>query len=66
MLSHYQLMHNKRPLTGPLQTRINSNYRPLSRLSMDLKVMPQLSKRYKFIFCVIDEVTNHLITLPIY
>ena len=35
-----QLMHNEKPLTRQLQTRINLNYRPLSRLSMDLKVMP--------------------------
>ena len=49
-----------------LQPRIYLNYRPLSRLSMDLKVMPRLQKGHKFILCVIDEVTNHLITVPIY
>ena len=42
------------------------NYRPLSRLSMDLKVMPRLQKGHKFISCMIDEVTNYLITVPIY
>ena len=31
-----QLMYNEKPLTRQLQTRINLNYRPLSRLSMDL------------------------------
>ena len=35
-----QLMCNEKPLTGQLQPRINLNYRPLSRLSMYLKVMP--------------------------
>ena len=49
-----------------LQTRINLNYRPLSRLSMDLKVMPRSHKGQKYILCIIDEVTNYLITVPIY
>ena len=35
-----QLMHNEKPLKRQLQTRMYLNYRPLSRLSMDLKVMP--------------------------
>ena len=33
---------------------------------MDLKVMPRSQKGHKFILCVIDEVTNYLITVPIY
>ena len=49
-----------------LQTRINLNYRPLSRLSMDLKVMPKSHKGHKFILCIIDEMTNYLITGDIY
>ena len=49
-----------------LQPRIYLNYRALSRLSMDLKVMPKSQKGHKFILCVIDEVTNYLITVPIY
>ena len=32
------------------QTRINLNYRPLSKLSMDLKVMPKLHEGHKFIY----------------
>ena len=59
-------MYNEKPPTRQLQTRINLNYRPLSRLSMDLKVMPQSVKGHKFILCIIDEVTNYLITVPIY
>ena len=47
-----------------LQPRIYLNYRPLSRLSMDLKVMLRSQKGHKFILCVIDEVTNYLITVP--
>ena len=33
---------------------------------MDLKVMPRSSKGHKFILCIIDEVTNYLITVPMY
>ena len=33
---------------------------------MDLKVMPRSHKGHKFILCIIDEVTNDLITVPIY
>ena len=48
------------------QPQIHLNYRPLSKLSMDLKVMPRLQKGHKFILCIIDEMTNYLITVPIY
>ena len=47
-----------------LQPRINLNYRPLSRLTMDLKVMPKSYKGDRYILCVIDEVTNYIITAP--
>ena len=33
---------------------------------MDLKVIPKSHKGHKFILCIIDEVTNYLITVPIY
>ena len=52
-----QIMRNDKPLTRQLQPRINLHYRPLSRLSMDLKVMPSSGKGHKFILCIIDEVT---------
>ena len=55
-----------KPLTRQLQARINLNYTPLSRLSMDLKVMPRSYKGHKYILCVIDEVTNYLITVSIH
>ena len=35
-------------------------------MSIDLKVMPRSQKGYKFILCIIDEVTNYLITVPIF
>ena len=41
-------------------------YRPLSRLSMDLMVMPRSSQGHKFIQCILDKLTNYLITVPIY
>ena len=61
-----QLVCNEKPPVRQLQTRRNPNYVPLSRLSMDLKVMPRSHKGHKFILCIIDEVTNYLITVPIY
>ena len=33
---------------------------------MDLKVMPKSYRGHKFMLCVIDEMTNYLITMPIY
>ena len=61
-----QLAHNEKPPPRQLQTRINPKYIPLSRLSMDLKVMPRSHKGHKLILCIIDEITNYLITVPIY
>ena len=61
-----QLAHNEKPPTRQLQTRINLNYTPLFRLSMDLKVMPRSSKGHRYILCIIDEVTNYLKTVPIH
>ena len=50
--------------TGQLQTRINGNYMSLSRLSMDLKVMPRSNKGHTYILCIIDEVMNYLTMVP--
>ena len=33
---------------------------------MDLKVMPRSHKGHKYVLCIIDEVTNFLITVPIF
>ena len=38
----------------------------MSRLSMDLKVMPKSQKGHKYVLCIIDEVTIFLITVPIF
>ena len=38
----------------------------MSRLSIDLKVMPRSHKGHKYILCIIDEVTYFLITVPIF
>ena len=48
-----------------LQTRINLNYRPLSRLSMDIKVMPRSCRGHRYILCIIGEVISYVITAPI-
>ena len=61
-----QLSRNDKPPVRQLQQRIKLNYRPLSRLSMDLKVMPKSHKGHRFILCIVHEVTNYLITVPIY
>ena len=61
-----QLSRNEKLPSRYLQTRINPNYIPMSRLSMDLKVMPRSHKGHKYILCIIDEVTNFLITVPIF
>ena len=61
-----QLSRNDKLPTGQLQTRIHLIYMLFCRLSMDLRVMHRLYKGHKFIFCIIDEVTNYLITVPIH
>ena len=61
-----QLFRNDKPPSRQLETRINLNYRAMSRLSTDLKVMPRLQKGHRHILCVIDEMTNYLITTPLY
>ena len=33
---------------------------------MDLKVMPKSYNGHKYILCIIDEVTNYLITVPMH
>ena len=38
----------------------------MSRLSMDIKVIPKSQKGHQYILCIIDEVTNYLVTAPLY
>ena len=57
----YQLFRNDKPSSRQLETRINLTYRPMSRLSM-----PRSQKRHQYILCMIDEMTNYLITTPLY
>ena len=61
-----QLSRSDKAPTRQLQSQIYLNYRPMSKLSMDLKVMPRSQKGHKFILCIIDEMKNYLITLPIF
>ena len=61
-----QLSCNRKPPSRHLQTGINPNYVSMSRLSMGLKVMPRSHKGHRYILCIIDEVTNFLVTVPIF
>ena len=61
-----QLSRNDKLPMRQSKTRINLNYRPLSRLSMDLKVMPRSYKNHNYTLCITDEVTNYLITILLY
>ena len=61
-----QLSRSNKLPTRQLQPQIYLNYRLLSKLKMDLKVMPRSQKGHKFILCIIDEMTNYLITVPIF
>ena len=38
----------------------------MSRLSMDLNVMPRSQKGCRYILCIIDEETHFLVTVPIF
>ena len=49
-----------------LQTTVNFNYRLLSRLHMDLNIMPRLYKGQLYILFIIDGVINNLITVQIH
>ena len=61
-----QLSRSDKLPTRHLQPQIYLNYRLFSKLSMDLKVMPRSQKSHKFILCIIDQMTNYLITVPIH
>ena len=61
-----QLFRSDKLPTRQLQPKIYLNYRLMSKLSMDLKVMPRSQKGHKFILCIIDEMMNYLIMIPIY
>ena len=62
----WQLSRNDKPPSRQLETRINLNYKPMSRLSMDLKVMPKSQKGHWYILCIINEVTDYLVSASLY
>ena len=62
----FQLVQNEKLPPRQLQTRVNPNYVPLSRLTTDLKVMSRSHKGHMYILCIINGVTNYLITSPIF
>ena len=61
-----QFGRNDKPPSSQLEARINLNYRPMSRLSMDMKIMLRSQKGHWYILCIIDEVTNYLVSVPLY
>ena len=61
-----QLSCNEKLPTRQLQMKNNLNYRPLSRLSMDLTVMLRTNKDHRYILCIIDEVIKYLIMVLIH
>ena len=60
------LLCNENPPPTHLQTRINPNYVPMSRLSMGIKVMPRSHKGHRYILCIIGRIMNYLVTGPIF
>ena len=60
----YTEMKNNQP--RQLQHRINANYKAVTRMNIDLTVMPRSYKGCRFILVVIDEVTSFIVTVPIY
>ena len=64
--SHLPISVQWNPATIQLQTRINPNNIPLSRLTIDLKVMPRSYKGSKYNLCMIKAVINYLITVPMH
>ena len=61
-----QLVRNDKSPMRQLQTRIHLSYRPLSRLNMDLKVMPRSKKEHIYILYIVDQMTNYPVTIPLY
>ena len=54
----YQPPHNEKLPARWLQTRINLNYRQLTKLSMDLKVMPRSHKGHIYIYIMYNRWGN--------
>ena len=55
-----------KPQHKQLQHGINPNYKATTRLSMHLKVMPRSYQGHKLILTSIGEVTNFMVTIPIF
>ena len=60
-----QLSRNDKPPMRQLQSRINLKTDRCKNRQMYIKVMSRLYKGQKLILCIIDEVTNYLITVLI-
>ena len=60
-----QTVMEKSDQTSASYMRIPYNYRPMSRLSMDIKEMPNASEGFKYILVVACEFTNYVVTAPL-
>ena len=65
-IKEIQVGYLSSPYFKGLYLFLSQNKLPLSKLSMNLKVMSRSQKGHKFILCIIDKVTNYLITIPIH
>ena len=61
-----QLSHNKKPPQGNCKPGLIQIMCQCQDLSMDLKVMLRSYKGHRYFLCIIDEVTNYLVTVPIF
>ena len=60
-------LHKVRPTPQrQFKNRINLNYTSKTELSCDIKYMYRTSTGQRFILVVADEVTNYLVTIPLY
>ena len=49
-----------------LQQGIYLNYRSLSMLNIDLKVISKSYQGHRLVLCIVYEITSYLITLPLH
>ena len=45
---------------------MNPNYKAMTKLSMELKVIPRSYRGYKYILVVNDEVTDFMVNIPVH
>ena len=61
-----QKTHNMEKGPKAYHVRVTFDFRPMTRLSCDIKHMPVSSKGYKYILFVTCEVSNYTIAIPLF